>query len=174
MVMAQLDKSGTGCIHLLEKRQHDMLWGIVIPFTKQSESIDPEAYQNTSVVSWFFLVPLELKQESMDHQIPAGDNMWTAWYLNFFRANSSNCNQSHFVGLRFAPTFRYPPSLVVGRMKGGFVLQQPNSGFSLARWPSRPSDHCMNCTKSLESKINSCKTWSRKSQTRPWCCWGRN
>ena len=111
-----------------------MLWGMVIPFTKQSESIDREGYQNTSVVSMILssanqssMPRLELKQESMDHQIPAGDNMWTPWYLIFFRANSSNCNQSHFVGLRFAPTLRYPPSLVVGRMKGVSSYNNPTA-----------------------------------------------
>ena len=29
---------------------HEMLCGMVIPFTKQSESLDPEANQNTSAV----------------------------------------------------------------------------------------------------------------------------
>ena len=123
-----------------------MLWGMVIPFTKQSESIDPEAYQNTSVVSMILssanqssMPRLELKQESMDHQIPAGDNMWTPWYLIFFRANSSNCNQSHFAGLRFAPTFRYPPSNNPTAVAGHRSRRSPvtTAWIALSRWSLR-------------------------------------
>ena len=170
--MAQLDKSGTGCIHLLEKRQHDMLWGIVIPFTKQSESLDPEAYQNTSVVSWFFLVPIKVQCRGWS----GSKNLWIIkyppvitcelppWYLNF---SHRQIHQTAINLILLDCDSPLPLDTHLPLLLGGWKGFRPPTTQQAVLWPSEPSGHCMNCTKSLESKINSCKTWSRKSQTSP-------